>query len=233
MPGRSGREWRFAAGIGLAILAGIVLGRWYERPAAEAPVIAAAPRPTATPAPPAAAPPRLAPGFQAPPQGQAATPAAVDAAAAQPASAGGLIDVNTADQKLLETLPGIGPAKARAILDDRAAKGPFRSAEDLDRVSGIGPKTVERLRPYLSFGAAEPPAAPAPAPAAKGGARIAVNRASAAELEALAGIGPALAARIVEHRRQRGPIRGERDLLAVKGIGPKIIEENRDRISYE
>jgi len=42
-------------------------------------------------------------------------------------------------------LPGIGPAKARAIVADREGRGPFRRLEDLARVSGIGPATVSRI----------------------------------------------------------------------------------------
>jgi competence protein ComEA len=59
------------------------------------------------------------------------------------------INVNAASAAELELLPGIGPALARRIVDDRAAHGPFRSVNDLDRVKGIGPRTIERLRPLL------------------------------------------------------------------------------------
>lgn len=62
------------------------------------------------------------------------------------------IDVNTAGQAELELLPGIGPALARRIIEDREANGAFERVEDLDRVSGIGPKTVERLRGLVRVG---------------------------------------------------------------------------------
>ena len=58
----------------------------------------------------------------------------------------GPIDLNSADASLLESLPGIGPATAAAIVDDRAKNGRFATVDDLDRVSGIGPATIERLR---------------------------------------------------------------------------------------
>jgi competence protein ComEA len=58
----------------------------------------------------------------------------------------GPIDLNSADASLLESLPGIGPATAAAIVDDRAKNGRFSTVDDLDRVSGIGPATIERLR---------------------------------------------------------------------------------------
>ncbi len=56
------------------------------------------------------------------------------------------IDLNTADAAALEALPGIGPAGAKEIVAYRAAHGPFRSVEQLDDVSGIGPTTVDALR---------------------------------------------------------------------------------------
>jgi len=52
------------------------------------------------------------------------------------------IDLNSADQPTLETLPGIGPEKARAIIAFRLANGPFRTLEDLDAVEGIGPAII-------------------------------------------------------------------------------------------
>ena len=56
------------------------------------------------------------------------------------------IDINTADRAQLECLPGVGPALAAQIVDDREAHGPFGAPEDLTRVKGIGPKTYESLR---------------------------------------------------------------------------------------
>ncbi|WP_026370751.1 helix-hairpin-helix domain-containing protein [Kallotenue papyrolyticum] len=64
----------------------------------------------------------------------------------------GLIDLNRADAATLERLPGIGPATAQAIIAYRAEHGRFASIEELDNVSGIGPSTIERVRPYLTVG---------------------------------------------------------------------------------
>lgn len=68
------------------------------------------------------------------------------------ALAGAAVDLNRATQAELESLPGIGPAKAEAILAYRKRYGPFRRIEDLQRVPGFGPATVNRLRPDLRVG---------------------------------------------------------------------------------
>lgn len=60
------------------------------------------------------------------------------------------IPVNTASARSLEAIPGIGPSLSAAIIADREARGPFHTIEDLDRVKGIGPATVEKLRPFVS-----------------------------------------------------------------------------------
>ncbi|WP_233801141.1 ComEA family DNA-binding protein [Paraburkholderia sp. HP33-1] len=56
------------------------------------------------------------------------------------------VEVNTADQAALESVKGIGPVHAKAILDERAKNGPFKNADDLAaRVKGLGQKSVENL----------------------------------------------------------------------------------------
>ncbi|HUB27276.1 MAG TPA: helix-hairpin-helix domain-containing protein [Tepidisphaeraceae bacterium] len=73
-----------------------------------------------------------------------------------------LIDPNTAPAAVIETIPGIGPARADALIayrDDFVSRHPgalaFRQADDLMMVKGIGPATMEKMEPYLIF---EPPA---------------------------------------------------------------------------
>ena len=63
----------------------------------------------------------------------------------------GRIDPNRASAADLTRLPGIGPALAGRIVADRGQNGVFRSPESLLRVRGIGPKTLERIRGFLSF----------------------------------------------------------------------------------
>ncbi len=59
------------------------------------------------------------------------------------------IDINRADATELQALPRIGPKKAKWIVDDRRRRGRYERLEDLQRVKGIGPKTVEHLRPLV------------------------------------------------------------------------------------
>lgn len=79
------------------------------------------------------------------------------------------VDINTADAAQLEkVLVGIGASKAQAIVEYRKANGPFKSADELVNVKGIGLKTVERNRDAIAVGQprtapAKPAATPPPA----------------------------------------------------------------------
>ena len=59
----------------------------------------------------------------------------------------GTVDINIADAASLESLPGIGPSLAAAIVEHRRRHGPFASVDDLIDVSGIGPVKLEQIRP--------------------------------------------------------------------------------------
>lgn len=60
------------------------------------------------------------------------------------------VSLNTAPVAVLEQLPGIGPARARAIVEDRRRNGPYSNVDDLRRVRGIGAATVDRLRSLVT-----------------------------------------------------------------------------------
>lgn len=68
-----------------------------------------------------------------------------------PSIAGGSINVNTASQAELELLPQIGPALASRIIEYRTTHGRFKSLADLDKVRGIGPKTLTKLKGLVRF----------------------------------------------------------------------------------
>lgn len=63
-----------------------------------------------------------------------------------------IVDVDVASEPELERLPRIGPALARRIVEDRKARGPFRSLEGLQRVRGVGPATARLLEGRVTFG---------------------------------------------------------------------------------
>ncbi|EIM97914.1 putative DNA uptake protein, ComEA-like protein [Paraburkholderia hospita] len=79
------------------------------------------------------------------------------------------VEVNSADQAALESVKGIGPAHAKAIIDERTKNGPFKDADDLaNRVKGIGQKSVKNLEAAgltINGSSAPPTGAPAKAPA--------------------------------------------------------------------
>jgi competence protein ComEA len=79
------------------------------------------------------------------------TPIAPPALTEEPASTE-LININTASQSELESLPGIGPTTAQKIIQYRETNGPFVSTQDIINVSGIGPGTYERIKDLITVG---------------------------------------------------------------------------------
>lgn len=63
----------------------------------------------------------------------------------------GKININTATLAELDTLVGIGPAKAKAIIDYRSSKGSFKTIDELDNVSGIGKATIDKFRDQITI----------------------------------------------------------------------------------
>ncbi len=73
----------------------------------------------------------------------------VEADQAQRRVANFQVDINTANRPELIQLPGIGDTLAQRIIETRQTTGPFVELDDLRKVKGIGPKIMERIRPYL------------------------------------------------------------------------------------
>lgn len=156
------------------------------------------------------------------------------------------LDVNAADRTELLQIPGVGPSLADAILTHRTTFGPFQSLDELDGVPGIGGKTLDKLRPWLTVDAkverkpVEPkvetlvrPPAPQPPVAQpkklESGKQIDVNTATVEELQQLPAIGPKLAERIVAERTKK-PFETIDDLRRVGGIGVKTLEKLRPHV---
>jgi competence protein ComEA len=118
------------------------------------------------------------------------------------------IDLNQADARAIEAIPGVGAHLASAIVEDRQERGPFRDLRSVKRVSGVGEHTLELLAPFVKLSPAPP---------------VDINQASAARLETLPGIGPVTAARIVVERDDGGPFAELADLQRVQGIGAATV----------
>ncbi|HSW28006.1 MAG TPA: helix-hairpin-helix domain-containing protein [Longimicrobiales bacterium] len=173
--------------------------------------------------------------------------AAEEEARSRPLEPGERLDPNHATAVELDRLPGVGPAIAEALVSSRDAEGPFRGAEDLLRVRGVGPALLERIRPHLELAPVglSTPRPPRPGrlalPAAAGRApsspvrprpapRLDLNRADTLALQALPGVGPALARRIVA-AREEARFRTLEDLLKVRGIGPATLARLRPLVA--
>jgi DNA uptake protein ComE-like DNA-binding protein len=131
-------------------------------------------------------------------------------AAAEKAAATQQVDLNTATAKELEALPGVGPATAKRIIAGR----PYTAVADLAK-AGVPAKTITEITPLVTVGKPAPPvAAAAPAPASTSESRapkparastapagpVDLNTASQKDLEALPGVGPATAKKIIAGR---------------------------------
>lgn len=148
--------------------------------------------------------------------------------ASRPLRDGESIDPNTASAEQLDRLPGVGPVTAAAIVRHRSDRAGFRAPADLEAVPGIGPALASRLASYLSFGQYRPDVADE-TPLQ----RVDVNRAQVDELQQITGVGPVLARRIIEVRARLGRFAEAEDLLLVPGIGPVILAKIRDQVRFE
>jgi competence protein ComEA len=166
------------------------------------------------------------------------------------------VDLNHATRAELLQLPGIGESLARRIEDYRLEHGRFQHVNDLIEVHGIGPATLERLRPWvqvkwqdgerldqeadeqrpvLRLRGRETPrrsdssSSGSNAKEASLSSPIDVNRASLTDLQRLPGVGPKMSQKIVDER-EKSPFKSIDDLRRVHGIGPKTLERLRPHV---
>jgi competence ComEA-like helix-hairpin-helix protein len=164
------------------------------------------------------------------------------AALALPLQPGERVDVDRADAAELDRLPRVGRELARRIVEEREARGPFGRLEGLRRVPGVGTAMLQALARSATFSGVARVGADAPAqdrgaravvgaaqsaPGACGPGPVALNEATAAQLDCLPGVGPALASRILADRRLHGPFGRVEDLDRVPGIGKRLVERLR------
>lgn len=74
-----------------------------------------------------------------------------------------VVDLNTATQQQLEAINGLGPAKAKAIVDYRSKSGPFKSVDDIKKVPGIKEGVFKQIKAEISVGSGVAPKVAAPA----------------------------------------------------------------------
>jgi competence protein ComEA len=129
------------------------------------------------------------------------------------------IDIDQGSLTDLMRLPGIGPALARRIVADRQSHGAFGNIDGLARVKGLSHTLVTSLLAHLSFGGV-----PAEAHELTSSDPVDLNSATASELDALPGIGPAKARAIVAFRDSAGPFRQVADLRRVPGITAALLK---------
>jgi comEA protein len=157
------------------------------------------------------------------------------------------ININTASSSQLQTMDGVGPATAEAIISYRDENDGFDSLDELDQVDGIGSATLEGIRPDAKVsgetkmpgdsgedeggeeesGDSEESAEEESAPS---GDAINLNTASSSELQELDGVGPATADAIIKYREENS-FGSKEDFKKVDGIGPVTYENNKDMIT--
>jgi competence protein ComEA len=143
-----------------------------------------------------------------------------------------LLDLNKASaEELADTLPGVGPATAKKIVDGR----PYTTVDDLAK-AGVSAKVIDGIRPLVTVGAA-PPAEKAKGKTPKTGTTakpapgklVNLNTAPKEELDALPGIGPVKAQAIIDAR----PFKTIEDVMKVKGIKQGEFSKIKDLITVQ
>ena len=139
------------------------------------------------------------------------------------ATTAALIDLNTATADQLETLPGIGPAKAKAIIEGR----PYKSLKDFESRNIVPASTVEKFKDQVTTAKAKPATTEAATTAAQPAGKVDLNTATADELETLPGIGPTKAKAIIEGR----PYKSLKDFESRNIVAASSVEKFKGQLT--
>jgi len=145
------------------------------------------------------------------------------------------VNINKADIETLVKLPGIGPVKAKAIIDYRENIGKFESLYEIAKVKGIGKETVAKIEPYLEIiGDSAKVKSSLDSEGEKAiTSKININTASLHELTLLPGIGEKKAQAIIKYREEVGDFKTKDEIKNVKGIGDGIYKKIKRKIEVK
>lgn len=160
------------------------------------------------------------------------------------------LNINTATEEELMTLPGVSRAVARSIVEYREYIGGFKKVEDLALVSGVGATKLEQVKFEICVNSkgssaqhspsslrrdlpAEQPSQHHLATSAALAPRLNLNTATPAQLMSVRGVTDQLAASIVDYRREHGPFRSVEDLARLAGISAALLDRIRHQVFAE
>lgn len=146
-----------------------------------------------------------------------------------------VVNINTASIEELQQLPGIGSAKAMAIVQYRSVFGDFTDINEIKNVNGIGESVFEGIRDHITVGNVSPrPVENTPqAPEEPEEIYVDLNTATKSELCRLPGIGEVKAQAIIDYREANGDFYSIEEIKNVRGIGDKTFESIREYIYVE
>ncbi|XP_075991915.1 endonuclease/exonuclease/phosphatase family domain-containing protein 1-like isoform X2 [Anticarsia gemmatalis] len=151
-----------------------------------------------------------------------------------------LMNVNTATEEQLMTLPGVNRQLAREIVRHRQMIGRFKRVDDLALVSGIGAEKLELLRPEICTSLRKQISRASSCTQSLDSVRItsesrlcSVNSSSVFQLQCVPGLNQEIAANIVDYRNKKGPFKSLDDLIKVRGIDIVRLSAIKPHLSLE
>ena len=137
-----------------------------------------------------------------------------------------VININSADEYTLETLPEIGSTLAAKIVEKRTEMGGFRDIYDLANVDGVSRKVVTYISNLITIADVETEEE------TQSANLVNINTATLNELMTIEGLDKTKAKLIFEDREKNGKYKSARDIVRVNGIGTKTYQKIQDKITY-